>query len=299
VQAAGHGGEGDAGFVWLVGAGPGDLDLITLRGWRALQAADLVLYDALVGPELLREVSAPLIDVGKRCGHHGMSQERICALLVDLALEGRRVVRLKGGDPNVLGRVGEEALALDAAGIPFEIVPGITSAIAVPSAAGIPVTHRGLADSFQVLTAHREGEHSTLSIPSYDPRTTLVLLMARGTVATWREQLLRRGHPEDLPVAVISAGCTPRQRVVETTLADVERAMARASLDTPVLAIAGWVVTLRARLDPVRAAHDDTSAHSRMQTGEGAYGVEPAADAEALGAEAHAMKALGVKALGM
>ncbi|MBW2385055.1 MAG: uroporphyrinogen-III C-methyltransferase [Deltaproteobacteria bacterium] len=273
MRAAGRVAGDARGFVSLVGAGPGDPELITLRGWRALQSADVVVYDALVEPALLREVSAPLIDAGKRCGRHGMSQEAICALLVELALAGKRVVRLKGGDPNVLGRVGEEALALGEAGVRFEIVPGVTSATAVPSAAGIPVTHRGLADSFVVLTAHRQGEHATLSIPTYDPRTTVVLLMARGTVAAWREQLLRRGYPEDLPLAVISAGCTPRQRVVETTVAGVPEAMARASLDAPVLAIAGWVVTLRAELASGVADRAPAFECPAMEVGEGTYAV--------------------------
>jgi siroheme synthase len=119
------------GFVWFVGAGPGDPDLITLRGWRALNEADVVLYDSLVDPRLLRDLAAELVFVGKRCGRHSLSQERILERLVEFALEGRRVVRLEGGDPSVLGRVGEEALRLAAWGIPFEIVPGVTSATAV------------------------------------------------------------------------------------------------------------------------------------------------------------------------
>jgi uroporphyrin-III C-methyltransferase len=142
------------GYVWIVGAGPGAPDLITLRGWRALREADVVLYDSLVDPSLLDGLPAVRVFVGKRCGAHAIAQERIFELLARLALEGRRVVRLKGGDPSVLGRGGEEALRLTELGVAYEIVPGVTSATAVPVLAGIPVTHRSVADSFLVATAH-------------------------------------------------------------------------------------------------------------------------------------------------
>ncbi|MDP6980363.1 MAG: uroporphyrinogen-III C-methyltransferase [Myxococcota bacterium] len=164
------------GFVWFVGAGPGDPELLTRRGWRALQDADVVLHDALVDPALLADVSAPLINAGKRCGRHMMSQEQISAELVALASKGKRVVRLKGGDASVLGRVGEEALALTEAGVRFEIVPGVSSVTAVPSTAGIPVTHRGLADSFLVATAHHQKEGTALSLPDYNATTTVLEL---------------------------------------------------------------------------------------------------------------------------
>jgi uroporphyrin-III C-methyltransferase len=236
------------GFVWFVGAGPGDPDLITLRGHRALQRADVVLYDSLVDPRLIEDLDAELVFVGKRCGRHAMSQQRIIDRIVELALEGNRVVRLKGGDPGVLGRVAEEALPLAERGIPFDIVPGVTSATAVPALAGIPVTHRGVADSFVVATAHRRADDEGLSIPAYHPRTTLVLLMARATVDRWRNALADRGYPPELPVALVSAGCTPRERVLVTNVAAASRDLAEADLATPVLAVVGAVVGLRGRL---------------------------------------------------
>jgi uroporphyrin-III C-methyltransferase len=236
------------GFVWFVGAGPGDPELMTLRGARLLRTADIVLHDALVHPAILDEVSGQRIDVGKRCGRHSMRQEEISALIVDLAARGRRVVRLKGGDSGVLGRVGEEALALAERDLPFEIVPGVSSATAVTSAAGIPLTHRGLADSFVVATARRRDDGRDFSIPTYSASTTVVLMMASGTVSDWREQLLRSGYPADLPVALISAGCTELARVVETSVDEVEEDLEQAGLQTPILAVVGWVVTLRERL---------------------------------------------------
>jgi len=240
--------ETTGGYVWFVGAGPGDPEYITLRGWRVLQAADVVLHDALVNPALLAETQARLIDVGKRCGQHSMAQTEISDLLVTLALEGKRVVRLKGGDASVLGRVGEEALALAEADLAFEIVPGVSSATSVPSIAGIPVTHRGLADSFLVTTAHHQDEGTAVSIPPYSASTTVVLLMARGTALAWQRQLLCQGYPPDLPVALISRGSTPDARVIETTVSRAVDDLEQASLKTPLMVVVGWVVTLRSRL---------------------------------------------------
>ncbi len=234
--------------MWFVGAGPGDPELMTLRGLRLVRGADIVLHDALVHPAILDEVAGQLLDVGKRCGRHSMRQEEISELIASLAARGNRVVRLKGGDSSVLGRVGEEALVLAERNIPFEIVPGVSSATAVSSAAGIPLTHRGLADSFLVATAHRRDGSRDFSIPMYSANTTVVLLMASGTVAAWSEQLLQSGYPTDLPIALISAGCTERERVVETNVADVQGDLLNTGLETPILAVVGWVVTLRGRL---------------------------------------------------
>jgi uroporphyrin-III C-methyltransferase len=240
------------GFVWFVGAGPGDPDLITLRGWRALQQADLVLFDSLVDARLLEELSAECVYVGKRCGRHSMTQDEINQLLVDSARAGRRVVRLKGGDPSVLGRVGEEALQLAAHDLPFDLIPGVTSATAVPMLAGIPITHRGLADSFVVATAHRRASDLGLSIPHYNAETTLVLLMAFATADTWHAALVAGGYPADLPVALVSAGCTPDQRVVVTTVANALVDLREAELATPVLAVVGRVVELHHKLGRTR-----------------------------------------------
>ncbi|MBI4265799.1 MAG: uroporphyrinogen-III C-methyltransferase [Acidobacteria bacterium] len=240
--------DGVTGRVVFVGAGPGDPDLMTLRGWRALRDADVVLYDSLVDMRLLDDLDAELVFAGKRCGAHHMPQEAITELLVRFALDGKRVVRLKGGDPTVLGRTGEEALRLAQFGIPFEIVPGVSSAVAAPALAGIPVTHRGLADGLCVVSAHRQGNDPDISIPPYHPRTTLVLLMALQTVETWSPQLLERGYPADLPVAFISAGATARQRVVVTTVSRAAADARAAGLDSPTLAVVGRVVGLREEL---------------------------------------------------
>ncbi len=242
------GGTAREGYVWFVGAGPGDADLITLRGWRAMQEADVVLHDSLIDSALLVGLDAELLFVGKRCGRHSMSQKEITELLVDQALQGRRVVRLKGGDPAVLGRLGEEALGVADAGIAFEVVPGVTSATSVPELAGIPVTHRGLADSFVVVSAHRCNEGSELSIPAYRARTTLVLMMARSTAPQWQQQLIREGYPHELPVALVSRGATEEQRVVLTSVRFAATDLEKSGLETPVLAVVGQVVSLHARL---------------------------------------------------
>ena len=244
----GHGKAVRMGRVTFVGAGPGDPDLITLRGWRALQAAEVVLYDSLVDTRLLAEVTGRLLYVGKRCGKHAMPQEEISRLLAAQARKGLHVVRLKGGDGAVLGRLGEEMLYLARHNVPYEVVPGVTSATAVPAFAGIPVTHRGLADSFAVITAHRREDDGTFSIPPYRPTTTLVLLMSLGTTAQWREQLLAQGYPADLPVAFVSQGGSEAQRVLVTTLAEAATGVARAGLVSPTLAVVGRVVSLRERL---------------------------------------------------
>ena len=237
-----------SGPVRLVGAGPGPADLITLRGYRALQAATVVLFDALVDADLLDGLPARRVYVGKRCGCHGMTQDEINALLVRLALDGEQVVRLKGGDPTVLGRAGEEALACVEAGVPFDIVPGVTSSVAAPSFAGIPVTHRGVADGFAVVTAHKQREGAFFSIPSYQPKLTVILLMGVGTVDLWQDQLLDRGYPAETPVAFVTDGTTDQQRVVVTTVGGCVEAAREEAVGTPSVAVVGDVVRLRGRL---------------------------------------------------
>ena len=233
------------GKVFFVGAGPGDPDLITVRGLRALQAADVVLYDALIDPHQVYGLTSELIYVGKRCGRHHKTQEEINQLIVEQAEAGKQVVRLKGGDPGVLGRVGEEALELAARGIPFEIVPGVSSALAAPAYAGIPLTMRGVADSFALATAHRRKDQSEYSIPAYNERTTLLLLMPVRTASAWREELLARGYPPTLPIAFVSAATTNEQSVLETTVDCVARDLATVKLETPAMAVVGRVVALR------------------------------------------------------
>src|SRR5688572_11793797 len=202
------------GHVSLVGAGPGDPELLTRRAVARLRAADLVLYDALVDDRVLRIARrAQRFFVGKRAGRHALAQTEIHALMIRAARRGRRIVRLKGGDPFVFGRGGEEALALKAAGIPFDIVPGISSAIAAPSAAGIPVTHRGLASALLIVSGH-EDEAFTQAIAQLAPNgVTLVVLMGVGRRAEIAERLLARGWARNTPAALIADASRPGQQV--------------------------------------------------------------------------------------
>lgn len=244
--------EPATGQVFLVGAGPGDPGLLTLRGRELLERADVVIYDRLVDPALLAwcPASCERVFVGKTPGEAGFSQAEINRLLVARAANGLRVVRLKGGDPFVFGRGGEEAQLLAATGIPFEVVPGVTSAVAVPAYAGIPVTHRELASSFAVVTGH---ERPGRSAPAVDwsqygrQPDTLVVLMGREATAEVAEALVRAGRAPTLPAAVISEGTTTRQRTVVADLAHI--AEAAAHLPNPAVLVVGEVVGLRAQLE--------------------------------------------------
>ncbi len=241
------------GKVWLVGAGPGDPGLMTVAGVAALAEAEVVVYDRLVSAQLLELApsSAERIFVGKEAGAHALRQEEINALLVEKARKGKRVVRLKGGDPYVFGRGGEEAEALAAAGIPFEVVPGVTSAVAVPAYAGIPVTHRGLASSFAVITGHEDPTKGETAIDWSKLATgvdTLVFLMGAATLPQIVEKLVEHGRPAATPVAVIRWGTTPAQEVVTGTLADIARRVKEARLEPPAVTVVGEVVRLRETL---------------------------------------------------
>ncbi len=238
-----------AGKVYLVGAGPGDPGLLTLRGKACLEAANVVLYDRLVSPDILRfaDKSAEKIDVGKRPDNHRFPQEEINTLLVEQALAGKVVVRLKGGDPFVFGRGGEEAQVLSQYGIDFEVVPGVTSAVAAPAYAGIPVTHRDFAPGFHVLTGHAcltskslDGEWQALA----RSRGTLVVLMGLAQLATITQHLIELGKAGDTPAAVISQGTTIHQQVVVGTLANLADRVAEAQLVSPATIVIGEVVGL-------------------------------------------------------
>jgi uroporphyrin-III C-methyltransferase / precorrin-2 dehydrogenase / sirohydrochlorin ferrochelatase len=231
------------GRVYLVGAGPGAADLITLRGYRALQAADVILYDNLIDFSVLDGIEGEQIYVGKRAGQHSVPQERTSDMLARHAMAGKTVVRLKGGDPMVLGRGGEEAIHLARLGIPVTMVPGVSNCIAAPELAGIPVTHRGIADSFMVVSAHRRGDELDFSLPPFHPRTTLVILMGVGSLSTWRQQLLEQDWPQETPVGFVTDAGRPEQSVITTTLG---RAVEDSEgLKTPTTAIVGQVVSLR------------------------------------------------------
>ena len=238
------------GTVYLVGAGPGDAELITVRGQRLLRSADVVAYDRLVAPELLEEASpqAERIYVGKTPHSAGITQEQINALLIARAVDGKDVVRLKGGDPFVFGRGGEEALALHEAGIPFEIVPGISSAIAVPAYAGIPVTHRGVASSFAVLTAHKCWGSSESDWAALARIDTLVLLMGVKSLTSAVRRLVLAGRDPQEPAAIIENGTTRHQRVETGSLADMPSVLERSGIQSPATIVVGKVVALREEL---------------------------------------------------
>jgi uroporphyrin-III C-methyltransferase len=238
------------GIVYLVGAGPGDPGLLTLRGLEYLQKADVVVHDRLANQQLLSYAPhAHLIDVGKQPNHHPVPQARINTILVEEARKGKVVVRLKGGDPFVFGRGGEEARALVAAGIPFEIVPGVTSAIAVPAYAGIPVTQREVACSVAIITGHCAGSKPLeLNWQALAQGIdTLVFLMGVHSLPLIVASLVEAGRSPDTPVALIEQGTLPEQTVVTGTLADIlEKAT---DLKPPAIIIVGEVVGLHSRLD--------------------------------------------------
>ncbi|MGC1379687.1 MAG: uroporphyrinogen-III C-methyltransferase [Candidatus Baltobacteraceae bacterium] len=241
------------GSVYLVGAGPGDPGLLTLRAAELLRNADVLLYDALASDPIvaLAPASCEKIYVGKRAGDHAMAQSEIESLAIERARAGRSVVRLKGGDPFVFGRGGEEAQALRAAGIPFEIVPGISSALAAPAYAGIPVTHREHAAAFTVLTGHEDPSKpaSTLDFSKLaDPGRTLILLMAIGNLKEIAGALVAHGLSPETPVAVVQNGTRPDQRCVDGTLATISADVAAAGVGSPAVVVVGGVAGLRREL---------------------------------------------------
>lgn len=241
------------GLVSLVGGGPGDPGLITLRGWQRLQEADVVVVDKLAPRELLDLLPdhVEVVDAGKAPHRHNLTQDEINAVIVEQALTGRRVVRLKGGDPFVFGRGGEEALACVRAGVPFEVVPGVTSAIAVPAAAGIPVTHRGITQDFAVVSAHLDPSQPGATV-DWDALAngpgTLVLLMAVAHIEAVAAELVKRGRPGDTPVAVVSNGTRPDQHVLVSDLDTVAADVRRRRIAPPAVVVVGEVVRLRALL---------------------------------------------------
>ena len=242
-----------AGKVYLIGAGPGDPGLLTLKGKEILGRADVIVYDYLANPRLLsyaRE-EAEKIYVGKKGGSHTMSQSEINRLLVEKAKEGKTVARLKGGDPFLFGRGGEEAEVLVAEGIPFEVVPGVTSAIAAPAYAGIPVTHREHTSTFTMVTGHEDPtkEGSAIDWRALSRIGTIAFLMGMKNLPRICENLIREGKPEDTPVAVIRWGSTPRQRVVTGTLKDIVSKVKEAGLGPPSIILVGEVVRLRDKLN--------------------------------------------------
>ena len=240
--------QNGCGKVWLVGAGPSDPGLFTLKGRQVLEDAEVVVYDALVGPGILAMIpdTAEVINVGKRSSHHTMRQEQISEVLAEKAVEGKRVVRLKGGDPFLFGRGGEELEVLVREGVPYEVVPGVTSAIAVPAYQGIPVTHRDFCSSVHIITGHkREGEAYNIDFEAL-VRTegTLVFLMGVSSLEAICEGLLKAGIREDMPAALLARGTTAAQDRVVATVATLPQAVAAHGAITPAIIVVGEVCAL-------------------------------------------------------
>lgn len=240
------------GKVYLVGAGPGDPKLITVWGLELIQMADVIIYDRLINPALLRyaKLGAELIYCGKASGNHSLPQDEINSLLIQKAREGKQVVRLKGGDPFVFGRGGEEAERCVAEGIPFEVVPGITSGIAAPAYAGIPVTHREYGSSFAVVTGHRSGERD--KEVNWDELAkavdTLVIYMGLANLGRICTRLLQAGLSPQTPVALVQEGTLQLQKTVTGTLLDIEDKAIEEKVSSPAMIIVGEVVALREKL---------------------------------------------------
>lgn len=238
------------GKVYLTGAGPGDIELLTVKALRLVQEADVIIYDRLANPEILKEAKngCEFVYVGKEDSHHTLPQEEINEVIYQSALKHECVVRLKGGDPLVFGRGGEEAIYLKDRDIKFEFIPGITSAISVPEYAGIPVTHRGVTVSFRVVTGHesKNKDHSQIPWENYKSDDTIVFLMGLHRLKKIASKLIEIGKPRDYPIAVISRGTTKDEQTIVGTLENIyEKAK---DLPTPALIVVGKVVTLREQL---------------------------------------------------
>ena len=240
----------EPGKVWLVGAGPGDVGLFTMKGAQVLEQADVVVYDSLVGQGILTRIpaSAKLINVGKRAGHHTMSQEKINQVLAEEAKKGNKVVRLKGGDPFLFGRGGEELELLTKEGIPYEIVPGVTSPISVPAYNGIPVTHRDFCSSVHVITGHkRKGMEYDIDFGALvHTKGTLVFLMGITAMEDICNGLMKAGMEPDMPAAVLSKGTTAGQKRVVATVGTLKAAADQAKIQTPAIIVVGQVCQVAA-----------------------------------------------------
>jgi uroporphyrin-III C-methyltransferase len=241
-----------AGKVFLVGAGPGDPELLTRKGARLLASADTVVFDHLVGEGVLdlAPEAAQRIYVGKEPGRHELPQPEINRVLIEHARAGRCVVRLKGGDPFVLGRGGEEIIDLAAAGVPFEVVPGVTAASAASAYSGVPLTHRGIARSCTLVSGHLTDGHVDLDwVALARPGQTIVVYMGVAAIGIICEQLIAHGLDRATPAIAVRHASVPTQRTVVGTLADLPDRIARAELRSPAIVIIGEVVRLRSRLD--------------------------------------------------
>ncbi len=239
------------GTVYLTGAGPGDIELLTLKAYRVICKADVIIYDRLANPDILEMAKdgCEFVYVGKEDGRHIMPQDDINEVIYQNALRHENVVRLKGGDPFVFGRGGEEAIYLRNRDIKFDIIPGITSAISAPAYAGIPVTHRGVSVSFRVVTGHESPDKKVSQIPweNYKTDDTIIFLMGLHNLAQISSKLIEIGKAKDYPVAIISKGTTSQQQVVVGTLENIVQKAKE--IPTPALIVVGHVVELRDQLE--------------------------------------------------
>ena len=239
------------GQVYLTGAGPGDMELLTLKALRVVKIADVIIYDRLANPDILKEAKrgCEFVYVGKEDGRHILPQDEINETIYQKALKYDVVVRLKGGDPFVFGRGGEEGMYLKDRGVPFEVIPGITSAISVPAYAGIPVTSRGVAVSFRVVTGHETPNKSDSQIDwrSFKNNETIIFLMGLHNIQTICKKLISIGKSKDCPIAVISKGTTKEQKTIVSTLQNIPKEAKK--LPTPALIVIGEVVKLRDELN--------------------------------------------------
>ncbi|WP_457593954.1 uroporphyrinogen-III C-methyltransferase [Hydrogenimonas sp.] len=241
------------GKVYLTGAGPGDIDLLTVKALRVVREADVIIYDRLANPDILKEAKpeCEFVYVGKQDGRHTLPQDQINEVIYQKAMEHEKVVRLKGGDPLVFGRGGEEAKYLRERGVKFEFIPGVTSAISVPAYAGIPVTHRGVAVSFKVVTGHEtpNKQHSQVDWESMKADETIIFLMGLHNLQNIAENLIKIGRPKETPCAVVSKGTTPEQKSVTGTLETIYSKVKEAKIETPALIVVGKVVELKEDLE--------------------------------------------------
>jgi len=245
------------GVVHLVGAGPGDPGLITVRGLELLRQAETIIYDSLANPELLEEAlpSAEMLDVGKRGGHHKAEQDEINQLLLDRASQGRSVVRLKGGDPFLFGRGGEEAEFLRRNGVEVHVVPGVSASLAVPALAGIPVTHRTASSSVTIVPGH-EGDHKDAEWLDWAALArsggTLVIMMGMSNIGRNMRRLMDGGVEADTPVAVVQDGSFQEQKVLVTTVSRAPEECDKEKLGAPAVIVVGSVVNVRSMLGDLR-----------------------------------------------
>lgn len=245
-----------AGKVWLVGAGPGDPDLLTLKALKAIEQADLILFDHLISSDIraLFPKQTPAFYVGKKKGRHSMSQDDLNSLLIRKAQDGLKVCRIKAGDPFVFGRGGEEMLALRQAGLEVEVVPGITAASGCTSYANMPLTHRGLSQGCTFITGHAETKLSVDWSALVATKTTLVFYMGLTHAAVIQAQLLNAGMPADMPAAVIEKGCCPDQRVISGSVSDLVNLIETHACESPSLIVVGRTVALADHLTSEKSA---------------------------------------------